>query len=130
MAVQLNHTIIYVREQQASAAFLAQILGLPEPTRFGPFSVVQTGVTSMDFRSADSDDIRPQHYAFLVTEAEFDEIFRRIKAQNLPYWADPHHEQPNEINHRDKGRGVYFDDPDGHNLEILTRPYGSNGWTN
>ncbi len=128
MPIQLNHTIVYVRDQQASAAFLSQILGLPAPTRFGPFSVVQTGETSLDFRSADSDEIRPQHYAFLVSEAEFDQIFGRIEAQKLPYWADPHHEQPSEINRRDNGRGVYFDDPDGHILEILTRPYGSGGW--
>ena len=58
---------------------------------------------------------------------EFDEIFARIASRNLPYWADPHHEKPGVINHRDNGSGLYFDDPDGHNLEILTRPYGSAG---
>jgi catechol 2,3-dioxygenase-like lactoylglutathione lyase family enzyme len=72
-----------------------------------------------------SDDIRPQHYAFLVSETEFDNIFGRIRAQGLQYWADPFHQQPGKINTRDGGRGVYFDDPDGHVLELLTRPYGS-----
>ncbi len=127
MTIQLNHTIVPVRDQQASAAFLAEILGLPAPTRFGPFSVVQAGETSLDFLTT-AGDIPAGHYAFLVSEEEFDQIFGRIQARGMPYWADPHHEQPGEINRRDKGRGVYFDDPDGHNLEILTRPYGSGGW--
>lgn len=126
MAVQLNHTIVSARDQEASAAFLAEILGLPAPTRFGPFTVVQAGATTLDFRTTDG-DIAAQHYAFLVSEAEFDEIFARIRAKGLPYWADPHHTQPEQINRRDNGRGLYFDDPDGHNLEILTRPYGSGG---
>ncbi len=69
--------------------------------------------------------IVPQHYAFLVSDSEFDAIFARILERKLPYWADPHHHQPGQINTRDGGRGLYFDDPDGHNLEILTRPYGS-----
>ncbi|MDQ3274002.1 MAG: VOC family protein, partial [Actinomycetota bacterium] len=66
-----------------------------------------------------------QHYAFLVSDRKFDEIFGRIRERKLSYWADPYHREPDEINTRDGGRGLYFDDPDGHNLEILTRPYGS-----
>jgi hypothetical protein len=73
-----------------------------------------------------SDEAMPiEHYAFLVSEAEFDEIFARIRARNLPYWADPHHHRPGEINRNDGGRGVYWNDPNGHYLEIITRPYGS-----
>jgi catechol 2,3-dioxygenase-like lactoylglutathione lyase family enzyme len=71
--------------------------------------------------------IYPAHYAFLLSEAEFDEVFERIRSRGLTYWADPHHHQPGVINTRDGGRGLYFEDPDGHNLEILTRPYGSGG---
>lgn len=127
MPVQLNHLIVYARDSQASALFLSTILGLPEPTRFGPFLIVETanGV-SLDFLDAES-DISPQHYAFLVTEAEFEESFGRIRKLKLPYWADPGKHRPGEINHGDGGHGVYFEDPDGHFLEILTRPYGSGG---
>jgi catechol 2,3-dioxygenase-like lactoylglutathione lyase family enzyme len=127
MAVQLNHTIVAARDKRASAAFLTGILGLPEGKPYGPFLVVEVdnGV-SLDFADWTGDgEIPRQHYAFLVGEAEFEEIFGRIRARNLAYWADPHHDVPGEINTRDGGRGCYFDDPDGHILEILTRPYGS-----
>lgn len=127
MAVQLNHTIVYARDSTASATFVADVLGLARPTTFGPFMCVETanGVT-LDFIDADS-EIAPQHYAFLLTEPEFDEVFGRIEATGRPYWADPGRRQVGEINHHDGGRGVYFEDPDGHLLEIITRPYGSGG---
>lgn len=124
MSIELNHTIVSARDRTASAEFLAEVLGLPGPTRFGPFMVVTVanGV-SLDFSDADG-EITPQHYAFLVSEAEFDEVFARIRGRDLPYWADPGRRRPGEINHNDGGRGVYFPDPDGHLLEIITRPYG------
>jgi len=127
MPVHLNHTILHASDQQRSAAHLTDLLGLPQPTRFGPFLVVElaNGV-SLDVLT-DTGSIRPQHYAFLVTEEEFDEIFGRIEARGLAYWADPFHQQPGRINHNDGGRGVYWSDPDGHSLEIITRPYGSGG---
>ncbi|MGH3719984.1 MAG: VOC family protein [Pseudonocardiaceae bacterium] len=125
MTVELNHTIVAARDKLASAVFLTDLLGLPAPTPFGHFQVVTLGNgVSLDFLDT-SEDIRPQHYAFLVSEAEFDAIFARIRAQNLQYWADPAQQEPGEINTRDGGRGVYFDDPNGHILELLTRPYGS-----
>jgi catechol 2,3-dioxygenase-like lactoylglutathione lyase family enzyme len=125
MAVQLNHTIVAARDKQASAEFLAEILGLPAPAPFGPFVVVQTtNEVSLDFMDVD-EQIRSQHYAFLVSEDEFDQIFGRIKERGLDYWADPFHNKPGEINTNDGGRGTYFEDPNGHNLEIITRPYGS-----
>ncbi|MGP4021401.1 VOC family protein [Saccharopolyspora sp. 5N708] len=125
MAVQLNHTIVAVTDKVASARFLADLLGLPEPEPFGPFICVQTSNdVTLDYLETDG-EITSQHYAFLVSEAEFDEIFGRIKAQGLAHWADPAHREPGQINTRDGGRGVYFDDPNGHILEILTRPYGS-----
>jgi catechol 2,3-dioxygenase-like lactoylglutathione lyase family enzyme len=125
VSVQLNHTIVACRDQQRSAAFLAGILGLPPATRFGHFLVVEAdnGV-SLDFAES-SGPITSQHYAFLVGEAEFDAAFNRIRSQDLPYWADPGRTRPAAINHRDGGRGLYFEDPDGHLLEIITRAYGS-----
>lgn len=126
MSVQLNHTIIHARDAEASARFLAEILGLPEPHRFGPFMVIDTanGV-SLDFISAEDHEIIIEHYAFLVSEKEFDEIFARIKERGLDYWADPAGRRKNEINRNDGGRGLYWRDPNGHYLEIITRPYGS-----
>ena len=127
MTVRLNHTIVHARDKRASATFLADILGLPDPVPFGPFIGVQTGNdVTLDFLDADG-EITVEHYAFLVDENEFDEIFGRIRERNLPYWAHPARHQANEINTRDGGRGVYFEDPSGHVLEILTRPYGSGG---
>ncbi len=125
MPIQLNHTIVHARDSLASATFLAEILGLAPPARFGPFHGValDNGVT-LDFISHDG-DMLIAHYAFLVSEEEFDAIFGRIRARGLPYWADPGHQQPGRINHNDGGRGVYWNDPDGHYLEIITRPYGS-----
>jgi catechol 2,3-dioxygenase-like lactoylglutathione lyase family enzyme len=125
MTVELNHTIVAARDKVASAMFLTDLLGLSAPTTFGPFLVVTLGNgVTLDFMET-SDDIHPQHYAFLVSEAEFDTIFDRIRALDLRYWADPFRQEPGEINTRDGGRGVYFDDPNGHVLELLTRPYGS-----
>jgi catechol 2,3-dioxygenase-like lactoylglutathione lyase family enzyme len=125
MPVQLNHTIVRVRDKQESATFLAEILGLPAPTSFGPFLVVQVdnGV-SLDFAD-DHGPAIPQHYAFLVSEPGFDEILARIRERDLPYWADPFKHRPGEINTNDGGRGVYWEDPSDHFLEIITRPYGS-----
>ena len=127
VSVQLNHTIVSCRDQQRSAAFLTGILGLPAATRFGHFLVVaaDNGV-SLDF-SETGGNITSQHYAFLVGEEEFDAAFARIREQALDYWADPGQSRRGEINRRDGGRGLYFEDPDGHLLEILTRPYGSGG---
>jgi catechol 2,3-dioxygenase-like lactoylglutathione lyase family enzyme len=125
VTIQLNHTIVSARDKRESATFLAEILGLADPTPFGPFLVVQldNGV-SLDFADRDG-PIEPQHYAFLVDEPVFDEIFNRIRARALPYWADPARRRPGEFNTNDGGRGVYWEDPSGHFLEIITLPYGS-----
>jgi len=127
MAVRLNHTIVSVRDKHESATFLAEILGLDEPTRFGPFLIVQVdNDVSLDFAD-DHGPVHPQHYAFLVGEGDFDEIFGRIRSRGLPHWADPGRRRSGEINTNDGGRGVYWEDPSGHLLEIITRPYGSGG---
>ena len=125
MPVSLNHTIVYCSDQQVSASFLSEMLGLPAPTRYGPFSVVQTANdVSLDF--LEDSEVHPQHYAFVVGEEEFDQIYQRILDRDLPYWADPAMRQPQQVNTRDGGRGLYWLDPDDHVLEILTVPYG--GW--
>jgi hypothetical protein len=89
MTTQLNHTIVYSSDRTKSARFLAEILGRPAPVRFGPFEVVEldNGV-SLDFAAADG-PIQPQHYAFLISEVDFDAVFGRIREQGLEYWADP-----------------------------------------
>jgi catechol 2,3-dioxygenase-like lactoylglutathione lyase family enzyme len=125
MAVQLNHTIVEARDQRATVDFLTTILGLERDPPLAQFLPVTTSNdVTLDVMETSQETITPQHYAFLVSEAEFDQIFGRIQRAGLDYWADPAHRRPGEINHNDGGRGVYFDDPNGHNLEILTRPYG------
>jgi len=127
MPAKLNHTIVAARDRNASATFLSEVLGLDPPLILGSFAVVKVGDDlTLDFVETHA-VIEPQHYAFLVSEPEFDQIFSRIEARRLPYWADPHRSKRDEINHWDDGRGVYFEDPNGHLLEILTRPYGSAG---
>ena len=127
MPIELNHTIVPARDGESSARWFATMFGLPEPMRFGHFWQVRTanGVDlDFDTYGDDGGEFTHEHYAFLVTEAEFDEIFGRITAAGLDYWADPARRQPGEINHHDGGRGVYFPSPDDHFLEIITRPYG------
>jgi len=124
MPVQLNHTIVHASDRDATAAFLTEILGLPEAGTFGPFRVVEVdNDVSLDVMQ-DTGAISPQHYAFLVSDEEFDEIFGRIKERGLDYSADPSGRRRGEINTNDGGRGVYWDAPDGHRLEIITVPYG------
>lgn len=125
MTIELNHTIVPARDKHASARFLADLLDLRVGEELGPFVPVETanGVT-LDFMDVDPARITAQHYAFLVSEDEFDAIMARIRSAGLPYFADPGRHRVDRINHDHGGRGAYFDDPDGHNLEILTRPYG------
>jgi len=132
MAVRLNHTIVAARDRDASARFLAEMLGLPAPVVLGHFAGVRVGDTTLDFMDVQeyrdgATEIASQHYAFLVSEIEFDAIFARIRERGLAYWADPGRTKPGQINAWDDGRGVYFEDPNGHLLEAITRPYGSGG---
>jgi catechol 2,3-dioxygenase-like lactoylglutathione lyase family enzyme len=135
MAVQLNHTIIWARDNKKSAYWYSELFELPEPYVMGPFYILamENAVTldflGIEFRNQklpDPDMVAQQHYCFLVTEAEFDGIFGRIKEQGLEYYADSFHKESGQINNNDGGRGVYFLDLDGHNIEVITVPYG--GW--
>ncbi|MBR2170772.1 VOC family protein [Sphingopyxis sp.] len=125
MAVELNHTIIWCRDKRASSAFLADMFALDPPEPFLHFMVVRlANHVSVDFMQKDG-PVAPQHYAFLVGEAEFDGVMDRLAARGLDYWADPARTRPGEINRHFGGRGVYFADPDGHLLEAITTPYGT-----
>jgi len=125
MAVRLNHTIMEANDRDLTADFLVDILGLAPAATFGPFRVVALGNdVSLDVAQARG-KIHPQHYAFLVGEDEFDQIWDRIKQRGLTFWADPYSRQPGQVNTHWGGRGLYWDDPNGHRLEIITRPYGS-----
>ncbi|HEY8984415.1 MAG TPA: VOC family protein [Streptomyces sp.] len=124
MPVELNHTIVHSVDQEKSAHFLAHILGLEVGPQFGPFLPVNTanGVT-LDFLTVPAESITMQHYAFLISDEEFDAAFARIEAEGIEYFDDPHARRPGRINHYYGGRGLYFMDPSGHAMEIITRPY-------
>jgi catechol 2,3-dioxygenase-like lactoylglutathione lyase family enzyme len=126
MAVTFNHTIVAAKDREVSARFLVDLLGVEEPTHWGPFTSVRLdeGVV-LQYAEPPVDEIQMQHYAFLVSDAEFDQIFGRIKERKLKYWADPGQQQEGKTNTHFGGRGVYFEDPSGHLLEIITRPYGN-----
>ncbi len=126
VTARLDHTIVHSSDRFESARFLTGLLGEPEPGAFGPFATVRVanGVT-IDYADSivDRDRIVMQHLAFLVSEDEFDAICARIAERGLPYWGGPHHQEPQQVNHRHHGRGVYVDDPDGHAIEFITHPY-------
>jgi catechol 2,3-dioxygenase-like lactoylglutathione lyase family enzyme len=126
MSIALNHHIVWCRDQRVSSAFLTDLFDLPAAVHWGPFMIVElaNGI-SLDYHEVEGEgEIASQHYAFLVSEDEFDQIFGRILEQGLDHWADPAKREPDAINRDDGGRGVYFEDPDGHLLEIITVPYG------
>lgn len=125
VAVLFNHAILFAKNKQESASFFASLFDLPEPIAWGPFVSVELGEGGL-VQFADANfEIQAQHYAFLITEAEFDGLYQRILDQDLEHWADPQGKQPGTFNRNHGGRGVYFRDPAGHGLEALTRPYGS-----
>jgi hypothetical protein len=129
MTITFNHTIVEAYDKKQSATFLTELFDLPSPTPFAQFMMVTlANEVSLDYMDVpESVEVQPQHYAFLVSEKEFDAIYGRITSWRMEHWADPFAKRPGEINHNDGGRGVYFKDPAGHYLEILTRPYGSGG---
>jgi catechol 2,3-dioxygenase-like lactoylglutathione lyase family enzyme len=130
MSAAFNHSLLAATDRHESAAFLAELLGLPEPTAWGPFATVTFPDGSfVQFAEPNVEDIQSQHYAFLVDDETFDAVHARIAERGLEHWADPHGTQPGQINTNHGGRGVYFRDPAGHGFEVLTRPYGSTSST-
>ena len=127
MSIELNHTIVHGKHPGAASRDVGRLLGLPDATAYGPFAELKldNGV-SLDFMDTEG-EVHGQHYAFLVTEDDFDLVLGRLQADDREWWADPFKRRPNEINHDDGGRGLYWQGPDGHWLEIITRPYGSGG---
>ena len=120
MSVELNHTIVCVTDREKSAEFLAGILGLTADPVSGPFVPVRLGNgVTLDYLHVEA--VTSQHYAFLVGDDDFDAAMARLEAGGVTYWADPFHERAGEVNGLNGGRGVYFEDPDGHNMELLTR---------
>ena len=128
MTIAFNHTIIAARDRHESASFFTRLFALPEPTVWGPFVIVTLdhGVF-LQFAEPDVPDIQMQHYAFLVDDASFDAIYGRLVDAGIAHAADPQGTRPNQLNTNHGGRGVYFRDPAGHGLEVITRPYGSVG---
>ena len=121
MSIELNHIIIPARSKWASATFLASILDVPAgPQRELAVPVtVSNGVT---LHYVDAERFGPHHCGFLTSEAEFDAAYARIHSTGITYYAGPHHQRPGEIGHLRGSRSIYFDDPDGHHIEIITRP--------
>jgi catechol 2,3-dioxygenase-like lactoylglutathione lyase family enzyme len=127
MTIKLNHTIVHSNDKKVAAEFFTDVFGLPPPVPFlGHFLDVKVAnEVTLAFMNGDGMEVQIQHYAFLVSDEEFDQIFGRVKARGVPYYADPAMKQKGAINHHYGGRGVYFQDPTGHLLEIITTPYGS-----
>ncbi|MEU2681176.1 VOC family protein [Streptomyces sp. NPDC007107] len=122
--VQLDHHAVYAKDRSLSAEFIAAVLGLEVGSPFGPFLPVDLGNgVTLDYYELRDEPVQSQHYAFLVPDAQFDAMTTRLQALGVTYYADPHHTEPGRINRLFGGRGAYFLDPDGHNMEIMTRPY-------
>ncbi|GGQ71994.1 VOC family protein [Streptomyces asoensis] len=122
--VRLDHTAVYATDRRLSAEFLAAVLELEVGAPFGPFLPVDLGNgVTLDYYEKRDEPIQSQHYAFLVPDARFDAMIARLEAVGVTYYADPGHTEPGRVNRLFGGRGAYFPDPDGHNMEIMTRPY-------
>ncbi|MEU6164387.1 VOC family protein [Streptomyces tanashiensis] len=124
MAVTFNHTIIASKNRDASARFFRELLEIPEAPSWGPFLNIQLadGVL-LQFAEPPVDSIQMQHYAFLVDDELFDRAYQRLCEDGVEHWADPQMRRPGETNSGHGGRGVYFKDPSGHAIELITRPY-------
>jgi len=119
MTIVLDHTIVPARDKEASARFFARIFGLEYQGPVSHFAPVRINDTlTIDFDNWDA--FERHHYAFKVSEAEFDGIFDRVRAERITYGSGPRSAEDMQINHRHGGRGFYFRDPNGHLLEVLT----------
>ena len=123
MPVTFNHTIIASKDRAESARFFRDLFELPEAPSWGPFLNIQLSDGVLLQFAEPPVEIQMQHYAFLVDDDLFDRAYARLRERNIDHWADPQLKQPGEINHEHGGRGVYFLDPSGHGIEMITRPY-------
>lgn len=122
MSVELNHMILHASDRERTAEFLRSLLDLTAPCEHGPFLVAElANHVSLDVMRSPSSKIVPQHYAFLVSTPEFDDVLRRLQGDGSTYWADPFHLHPRRVGCSPGGRGLYVEDPDGHNIEVLTQ---------
>jgi catechol 2,3-dioxygenase-like lactoylglutathione lyase family enzyme len=121
MAIMLDHTIVPAKDKRAAAEFFAEIFGLEVKPGGGYFAQVQIN-DSLTFDFADNPEPRSHHYAFHISEPEFDAIFARVQAKGLPYGSAPYDHTNGQIYTRRGGRGFYFEDPNGHLLEVMTVP--------
>lgn len=123
MSVTFNHTIIVSEDRQVSARFYCDLFEVSEAGSWGPFTnVALDGGVLLQFAEPPV-EIQRQHYAFLVDDDLFDRAYARLRDGGVEHWADPHLTRPGETNTEHGGRGVYFRDPSGHGLEMITRPY-------
>jgi catechol 2,3-dioxygenase-like lactoylglutathione lyase family enzyme len=122
LSTELNHIIVPAKDKWESARFLARILGVEAGPEWGHFVPVRVGRVTIDFDNAKN--VSHHHCAFLLGEAEFDAALDRIKKAGIQFFAEFDRTGPDEINRNYGGRGVYFDDPNGHLFELITRPYG------
>ena len=123
MTIELNHTIVPAHDNEASARFYQEMFGFEYDGPLGHFAPVHIAGQALTLDFDTRERFHPQHYAFKVSEEEFDQIFGRIEARGLVYGSGPMTPEDGDINHWNGGRGVYFRDPNGHLLELLTRDY-------
>ena len=130
MTIELNHTIVPAHDNEASAQFYVQLFGFDYDGPLGHFAPVRINIQALTLDFDNRRDFDRQHYAFKVSEAEFDEIFTRLKQLELVYGSGPRTSEDGEINHWNGGRCVYFRDPNGHLLELLTKAYTAEQFRN
>ncbi|EWM14903.1 VOC family protein [Kutzneria sp. 744] len=123
MPATFNHTIIPAKDREVSARFYRELLEVPEAPSWGPFTNIQLHDGVLLQFAEPPVDIQMHHYAFLVDDELFDRARQRLLDNGVQTWADPFQKQPDEINTNHGGRGVYFSDPAGHGIELLTQPY-------
>lgn len=123
MSITFNHTIIAAVDRERSAAFYLDLLEAREAPSWGLFANIRLDDGVMLQFAEPPADIQMQHYAFLVDDGLFDRVHRRLRDRGIAYWADPRRTLPGEVNTEHGGRGVYFTDPAGHLLELITAPY-------
>ncbi len=123
MTVTFNHTIIAAKDRRESARFYRELLEIPEAPSWGPFTNIQLPDGVLLQFAEPPMEIQMQHYAFLLDDAAFDRAYARLRDRGIEHWADPQMRRPREINNEHGGRGVYFKDPAGHLIELITRQY-------